>query len=144
MPRSLAVDDQIRIPGEELVLTFARSSGPGGQNVNKVNSKAVLRWNVVDSPSLPEEVKQRFLERFAPRITRSGEILLTCDRHRDQPRNSAECYDRLRQLLLSVISAPRRRKRTRPSRASIERRLQDKKRISKRKEQRRHRPDQDP
>jgi len=143
MPRSLAVNGQIQIPGREMRLTFARSSGPGGQNVNKVNSKAVLRWNVAQTPSLPNDVKQRFLERFSQRISVGGEILLTSDRHRDQPRNVAECYQRLRQLILSVAVPPRQRRKSHPTRSSVERRLQNKKRIAQRKKQRRERPDRD-
>jgi len=98
---------------------------------------------VAQTPSLPNDVKQRFLERFSQRISVGGEILLTSDRHRDQPRNVAECYQRLRQLILSVAVPPRQRRKSHPTRSSVERRLQNKKRIAQRKKQRRERPDRD-
>jgi len=143
MPRPLVVNSRLQIPGKELTLSFARSAGPGGQNVNKVNSKAVLRWNVTGSPTLREEVKLRFLQRFSHRINRLGEIVLASDCHRDQPRNIADCYEKLRQLILAALVAPRFRKQTRPSRGSVERRLQSKRQSSQRKQRRQYRPDRD-
>jgi len=140
MPRPLVVDSQIVIPSEELTLTFARSAGPGGQNVNKVNSKAVLRWNVVKSLRLPPAAKTRLLDRISGRINQAGELVLASDTHREQPRNVSACYEKLRQLILVSLVAPRARIKTRPSRGSIERRLQKKQQISKRKQSRRYRP----
>ncbi|MCG8448761.1 MAG: aminoacyl-tRNA hydrolase [Pirellulales bacterium] len=136
MPRPLVVNDEIRIPAAEIKLSFARSAGPGGQNVNKVSSKAVLRWNVQQTPSLPAPVQARFLERYAHRINQAGEIVLTSDRHRDQPRNIADCYEKLRQLILVTLPAPRVRRPTRATRSSVERRLKNKRQISQRKQQR--------
>ena len=141
MARPLVVNAQLQIPGNELHLSFARSAGPGGQNVNKVNSKAVLRWNVSSSPSLPDDVKYRFKQKFSQRINHLGEVVLASDRHRDQPRNIGECYEKLRQLILSVLVAPRARKPTRPSRGAVERRLQSKRHQSRRKQSRRFRPE---
>jgi len=143
MARPLIVNEKIRILGKEIFLSFARSAGPGGQNVNKVNSKAVLRWNVAASPSLSEAVKARFLHRFASRINQAGELVLASDRYRDQPRNVADCYDRLRHLILTVLVAPHPRVKTRPSRSSVERRLQEKRSGAKQKQQRRYRPDRE-
>ncbi len=143
MARPLVVNSELQIPGEQIAMTFARSAGPGGQNVNKVNSKAVLRWNVAISPSLPEEVKARFLERFSGRINQAGELVLASDRHREQSRNVADCYDKLRHLILSVLVAPRKRIKTRPTRASTERRLQNKQQVSRQKQRRRYRPEND-
>lgn len=136
MARPLIVSDQIRIPESEFSLSFARSAGPGGQNVNKVNSKAVLRWNVTISPSLPNEVKSRFFQRFSQRINQTGELVLASDRYREQARNVADCYEKLRHLIQTVLTAPRRRKKTRPTRSSVERRLQEKRHSSQRKQQR--------
>lgn len=122
----LVVNERIKIPRAELSFSFARSSGPGGQNVNKVNSKAQLRWNVTTSPALPADVRQRFLEKFGSRLTRDGELVLSGDQYRDQPKNIADCLDRLREFLASVAQPPKRRKASRPTRGSRERRLKAK------------------
>jgi len=140
MPRPLVVNSQIQIPGAELSLSFARSAGPGGQNVNKVNSKAVLRWNVVKTTRLPYAAQSRFLEQFSSRINQVGELVLASDTYREQPRNVSACYEKLRQLILAVLVAPRVRHKTRPSRGSVERRLQKKQQASKRKQSRRFKP----
>ena len=137
MARSLIVSAAITIPAAEFGVSYARSGGPGGQNVNKVNSKAVLRWNVANSPSLPIGVRQRFLQHFGSRLTGDGEIVIASDEHRDQPRNLTACYDRLRAMILSVATPPRRRIKTRPSRGAVERRLESKQRHSEKKQQRR-------
>ena len=76
----LVVNSRIRIPPAELEFTYARSSGPGGQNVNKVSSKALLRWNVTGSPSLPADVRERFLKKNTSRLTTEGDILITSQR----------------------------------------------------------------
>lgn len=133
---TLVIDEHLAIPDEELEFTFARSSGPGGQNVNKVNSKAQLRWPVAHNRSLPEEVRRRFLARFHARLTAEGELLLASQRYRDQARNVAECLERLRAMVLSVAAAPTRRKKTKPGRGAIERRLQGKRLKSEKKQRR--------
>jgi len=132
----LVVDERIQIPLRELDIHFVRSSGPGGQNVNKVNSKAVLRWSVARTSSLPEDVRQRFLRTYARRITQDGDLLLQSQRFRDQGRNVADCLGKLRAMLQAVAVAPRSRRATRPSRSTIERRLQEKRRRSQQKKQR--------
>jgi ribosome-associated protein len=106
--------------------TFSRSGGPGGQNVNKVNSKVTLHWDVRHSPSLPDDVRERFVARFRHRINAQGEVVVYSQQHRDQPLNRAECLEKLRQLILAVLHPPKRRRRTRPTRASRERRLREK------------------
>lgn len=122
----LIVDEHLAIPEAELGWSFVRSSGAGGQNVNKVNSKAVLRFDVMSSPSLREGVRLRFLAAFANRTTSEGVLVLSCDVHRDQGRNVEECRARLQSMLRSVLHPPRARRATRPTRGSQERRLKGK------------------
>ena len=135
--RELEVDGRIRIPLRELRFEFSRSGGPGGQNVNKSNTRATLRWQVRDSPHLARAVKERFSERYRRRISSDGELVLHSQRFRDQGRNVADCLERLREMLRSVAKAPQKRRATKPTRASKERRLAQKKRDSARKRQRR-------
>jgi ribosome-associated protein len=133
----LSVNEQIEIPDSELRFTFSRSPGPGGQNVNKVNSKATLRWAVVESPSIPDEVRRRFLEIYRTRINQLGELVMTGSRFRDAPKNSQDCLDKLRAMLLVAARRPKRRVPTRPSRGSNRRRLESKNRQSQKKQNRR-------
>jgi ribosome-associated protein len=137
MARALIVNDDITIPAGQLAVSFARSAGPGGQNVNKVNTKAVLRWAVRESPSVPAAVKARFLARYGNRVNNEGELVLSCDEHREQPRNLNTCREKLRAMILSVLTPPRRRVKTRPSRAAVERRIKAKQRQSEKKQARR-------
>ena len=133
----LVVDDRISIPLRELTFQFAKSSGPGGQHVNKTASKAILRWNVVRSPALREDVRRRFLERYARRVSKDGELVLTSQRFRDQGRNCADCLEKLRAMIASVAEPPRPRRKTKPTASSRKRRLEDKKRRSETKRTRR-------
>jgi len=132
----LYITRHLQIPLTEFEVTFARSSGPGGQNVNKVNSEAVLRWALARSPSLPEAVKERFLQKYGNRLTAESELLVTSQRYRDAHRNSRDCLEKLRAMLLTVVLPPKRRKLTRPTRGSVERRLQGKRRKSATKQNR--------
>lgn len=133
----LCVGDSLQIPLEEFDFTYARSGGPGGQNVNKVNSKAILRWPIVTSPSLPDDVKQRFLEKFASRITVEGEIVMSSQKYRDQARNVNECLDKLRAMIESVLKRPTPRRATKPSLAAKRRRVESKRETSHKKQSRR-------
>jgi ribosome-associated protein len=135
--RILFVTPHLRIPLDEFTFTFARSGGPGGQNVNKVNSKAVLRWRVLESPSLDERVRARFVEQNRHRITEAGDFLLTSQRFRDQPKNIDDCREKLRELLARAATPPKRRKPTKPTAGSRRRRLSDKRSRSATKELRR-------
>jgi ribosome-associated protein len=123
----LVVSNNLWIPDSELRFSFARSSGPGGQNVNKVSSKAILHFDVRNSPSLPDDVRARFLDRYASRVTNAGEVVIHSEEFRDQPKNIQACCDKLKGLILAVLKPPKKRRPTKPSRGSKVRRLKDKK-----------------
>lgn len=122
----LTITPHLQIPLREFQFTFARSSGPGGQNVNKVSSKATLRWAVLRSPSLPAPVRQRLLEKIGSRLTGEGELLITSQRFRDAGRNVADCLEKLRILVAGAAVPARPRKPTRPTRGAVRRRLEAK------------------
>ena len=121
------VNDRIQIPDEELRFSFARSGGPGGQNVNKVSSKAILRWDLGLNTTVPVEVKDRLRALQRKRITVEGELVIQAQNYRDQERNKLECLERLRGMLLEAASLPKKRRVSRPTRGSKERRLKAKK-----------------
>ncbi len=129
----LVVNHRIAVPLKEFNFTYSRSSGPGGQNVNKVNTKVTLHWSVSSSSSVPEDVRERFVEKLRRRINNKGQLVVVSQRFRDQGRNVGDCLAKLREMLSSVAIAPKARKATRPSRASRERRLQAKQRTSDKK-----------
>ena len=133
----LTVNRTIIIPDRELKFSFARASGPGGQNVNKVSSKATLHFAAADSPSLPLDVKQRLLAAFKSRLTKDGQLVISSQESRDQPRNIELCLAKLKEMILSVAKAPKKRRATKPSRGSKVRRLTAKKQRSEVKEGRR-------
>ena len=131
------INAQIQIPDSELEWSYVRAGGPGGQNVNKVSSKAVLRWNLAASSSLPEGVKTRFRAQQRNRITADGDLIVTSQRFRDQERNKEDCLDKLRGMILQATIIPKPRKPSKPGRAARERRLQLKRHRSSIKKSRR-------
>lgn len=114
----LRINDRIAIPLAEFRWEFSRSGGPGGQNVNKVNSKVLLRWNPSTSPSLPSPVRDRLLRSLANRLTKEGELLVTAQATRDQSRNLADCLGKVRALVRAVADPPKVRRPTRPTHGS--------------------------
>lgn len=124
----LDVTPRIQIPLDEFTFEMSRSSGPGGQNVNKVNSKVALRWRPLESRSLPDDVRQRFATRFASKLLTDGSLLIACEKSRSQLLNRAGCLDQLARWLREVAVPPKKRKATKPTRASKRRRLDDKRR----------------
>ena len=126
----LRINDRIAIPDNEFRLDFACSGGPGGQNVNKVNSKALLRWRPTESPSLPEPVRARLLAALGRRLTIDGDLLITSQRTRDQSRNVEDCFEKLRLLILAAVKPPIPRRPTKPTAGSRKRRLEAKARRS--------------
>ena len=133
----LKITPKIQIPLTEFKFSYARSPGPGGQNVNKVNTKVILKWNVENTTHLPDGVKLRLQKKFARRISKTGELIVMSHRFRDQGRNVADCLSKLREMIESVRKAPTARKKTKPSKRAKQRRLDAKKKNSTRKQNRR-------
>jgi ribosome-associated protein len=125
--RMFEINHRLSVPEQEFEWSFVRSGGPGGQNVNKVASKAVLRWNVIATPSLPEDVKARLRSQQAGRITTQGILIINSQRYRDQERNREDCLEKLRGMALQAAAKSKKRRPTRPTRGSRERRLHTKK-----------------
>jgi ribosome-associated protein len=141
LPAFVEATPRVRVPAAELSLSFAASGGPGGQNVNKVASKAVLRWNVARSRALTDADRALVLDRLASRLTTEGELVLSSGVHRDQPQNVEEVLRRLRVVLSGALHRAKPRRASRPTRGSKERRLTAKRRRSERKQDRRSGPE---
>ena len=122
----LEITPTLALSDEELVERFVRSSGPGGQNVNKVATAVELRFDIANSPSLPEPVRARLLAKRDRRLTDEGVLVLSAQRFRTQDRNREDARDRLKAFVESGLHAPRPRIATRPSRAAKQRRLDEK------------------
>jgi ribosome-associated protein len=122
----IVIDDRTRLPDDELEVSYARSGGPGGQNVNKVNSKALLRWRFASSTALSYGARARFREAYASRITVDGDVVVQSDEHRDQAQNLSACEDKLRAMIQAVLVPPKPRRKTKPTKGSKERRLKAK------------------
>jgi ribosome-associated protein len=119
---------KVVIPAEALDWHFARSAGPGGQHVNRTSSKAVLRFQASRCPFLPEDVRHRLLTRERSRLTIDGDLVITSQRHREQPRNVADCLAKLSALIERALLPPKTRRPTRVPRAAKAARLESKKR----------------
>jgi ribosome-associated protein len=130
------INRRLAIPMDELALSATRSSGPGGQNVNKVATQVMLRFDVAHSPSLTEWQRSRILSRLRNRITTDGELVLTSQEHRTQRANRAAAVERFAELLSEALRQPKPRKKTRPTKASVARRLESKRKRSQKKSSR--------
>jgi ribosome-associated protein len=136
----LHVTDSISIDDAEIEESFVRSSGPGGQNVNKLSTAVQLRFDVRRSPSLPNDVALRLMRIAGKRMTKDGVLVLIAQNHRTQERNRAEARERLIDLIRQAAVRPVPRRATKPTRASRRERLEGKKRRSAIKSLRRSRP----
>ena len=130
------VNGQIAIPRREIQFSFVRSSGPGGQNVNKVASKAVLRWQVATSPSIPDHLRSRLISHLGRRMNDRGEIVLASQRYRDQSKNVDDCLQKLCDLVAAAVKVRKKRKKTALPRASREARLRQKRSTGEKKQSR--------
>ena len=137
MSEDIRLTHNVVIPGEELQFQFVRSGGPGGQNVNKVATKVMLRLDVLGSSAIPETLKEMLRVGLARRLLASGEVVVSSDRFREQSRNRALAVERLGDLLRAALERPKPRRATRPTRGSRERRHAAKRRRSQVKQHRR-------
>ena len=133
---TLYVSSTLSIPLSELRFKFHRSSGPGGQNVNKLNTSVELQFDFVHSAVLSDEQRQRIAEKLAARLNTTGALSIQSERFRTQGRNRADCLDKLAALLAAALKTQPKRKKTKPSRAAQARRLDSKRRHSEKKKNR--------
>ncbi len=130
---SLWIDERHRIPDHEIQMQASKSSGPGGQGVNTTDSQVELRWYVDASGAFTRQEKQRIKARLGNRITKDGVLILRSSEQRSQHRNREDARDRLASLLAGALQVEKRRRRTRPTRASQRRRVENKRRRGEKK-----------
>ncbi|MBU1108330.1 MAG: aminoacyl-tRNA hydrolase [Candidatus Riflebacteria bacterium] len=140
MNTPIIVNEYLTIPAEQLEVSAVRSSGPGGQNVNKVATCIELRFNPERCQQLSVPVINRLLALAGKRIDSENTIIITSQKYREQSRNLDDACDKLKNMILKALTPPKPRRATRPTRASVERRIGKKKQTSDKKSQRR-RPD---
>lgn len=120
----------VQIPFFEMEFSYARSRGPGGQNVNRTNSAAILRWNLWASQSLSDELKERLAQKLHGKLTTEGDLIIRSEVHRDQDQNRSDCIKKLHETLKKALFVPKRRVATKPTRSSQRKRLESKKKDS--------------
>lgn len=139
----IEIAPNISVNETEIKFSFVSSPGPGGQNVNKVATAVQLRFNVLYSPSLSESVRMRLLSLLGKRVTTHGELIIKASRYRTQERNKQDALNRFIELLKRAANPPKKRRQTKPTAASIERRLTEKKIRAVKKSRRRSGTDED-
>jgi ribosome-associated protein len=135
--RDIVVTPRLTIPSGELALAFARSGGPGGQNVNKVSSKVELRWNPTTSGALTADDRTWLLAQLGNRLTTDGTLIVTSTATRDQLKNREDAMSKLTLIVRAALERPKTRRATRPSRGAKRRRVEDKRHRSEIKRNRR-------
>jgi ribosome-associated protein len=129
----IEIKPNLYIPESELQFTYIASPGPGGQNVNKVATAVQLKFNVLHSPTLPEEIRQRILMTLGKKLTNQGELVIKAYRYRSQERNKEDAINRLIAILHHSMVVPKKRVKTKPTKNSVKRRLESKKAHSEKK-----------
>jgi ribosome-associated protein len=138
---ALVVDSTITIPRSELSFRASRAGGPGGQHVNTSSTRVELLWNLERSRAVDHDQRARLRDKLAARLDGDGNVRVVASANRSQLRNRADAEVRLATLIRRALIVPKARKKTKPTRGSVEQRLRTKKELSRKKQERRYRPD---
>jgi ribosome-associated protein len=134
----ITIMDRISIPFSEFTFSFSRSSGAGGQNINKVNSKVILNWKIDETTACSEEVIKRFKDKYNQFLLDNGEVQISGQRHRSQKANMDDCIEKLHAMINDVRLPPKVRRPTKPKRSAVLKRLNQKRKDSEKKQLRKN------